>query len=208
MNQGSAEWFAARAGKVTSSAIKHVLANGKGGADSKTREKYRAQIVTERLTGESQEDSYENDAMRHGTEMEPFARAAYEAEHECFVDQVAFIDHPTVGDAGCSPDGLVGEYGGVEIKCPNTTTHIRWFIAGEVPAEHVKQMQWCMAVTGRQWWDFVSYDNRLPDSDLFLFVKRLQRDDKAIQEMEKAVVAFNDECDKLLRILNKEDEAA
>lgn len=207
IEQGSPEWFAMRAGKITASRIADVMAKGRGTTESATRSKYRAQIITERLTGVSQEDDYETEPMRRGKEMEPFARAAYEAEHGFLVEQVAFVDHPSLYMAGCSPDGLVAEDGGCEIKCPNTTTHVRWLIAGEVPAEHQKQMHWCMAVTGRKWWDFVSYDNRLPDPDLFLFTRRLARDEKVIADMEAAAREFNEECERLLRVLRHEEAA-
>lgn len=198
MEQGSLEWFAARAGKITASRIGDVMAKGKGNAESVTRAKYRAQIVAERLTGVSQEDGYETEAMRRGTEQEPFARAAYEADRSVLVDQVAFVVHPQIANAGCSPDGLIGADGGCEIKCPNTSTHIRWIIAGEVPAEHQKQMYWCMAVTGAKWWDFVSFDSRVPDDDLRLFVRRLPRDQSVIDAMEEAVREFDAECDSFL----------
>lgn len=205
--QGSPEWFALRAGKITASRIADVMANGKGSAESVTRAKYRAQIVAERITGVSQEDGYESDAMRRGTEQEPFARAAYEAEKSLMVDQVAFVVHPEIPNAGCSPDGLVGTDGGCEIKCPNTSTHIRWIIAGEVPAEHQKQMHWCMAVTGAQWWDFVSFDGRVPDEDLRLFVRRLPRDPKVIETMEAAVRKFDEECSGLVTVLRHKEAA-
>ena len=207
IEQGSAEWFAMRAGKITASRIADVMAKGKGTAESVTRAKYRAQVVAERLTGTSQEDGYESEAMRRGTEQEPFARAAYEAEKGVFVDQVAFVIHPAILNAGCSPDGRVGDEGGCEIKCPNTSTHIRWIIAGEVPAEHLKQMHWCMAVTGAQWWDFVSFDGRLPDEDLKLFVRRLPRDPNVIDAMEASVREFDAECSALVAILRHEQAA-
>lgn len=206
--QGSEQWFAMRAGKITASRIGDVMAKGKGAAESVTRAKYRAQIVAERLTGTSQEDEWESDAMRRGIEQEPFARAAYEAERNLLVDQVAFVVHPEIENSGCSPDGLVGGDGGCEIKCPNTSTHVRWLIAGEVPAEHVKQMQWCMAVTGREWWDFVSFDGRVPEEDLRLFVRRLQRDRATVDSMTEAVREFDAECSALVAILRHENTEA
>lgn len=196
IKQGTPEWFAMRVGKITASRIADVLAKGKNG-ESLTRAKYKAQIVAERLTGVSQEDGYESEAMRRGTEKEPVARMAYEAETGVFVDQVAFV---SVGSFGCSPDGLVGADGGIEIKCPNTATHIRWIADGKVPAEHQKQMMWCMAVTGRKWWDFVSFDDRVPD-DLRLFVRRLDYDADLTAEMRKAAHAFDAECEEMLAAL-------
>jgi putative phage-type endonuclease len=200
--QGSPEWLAMRAGKITASRIADVMAKGKGGAESAMRAKYRAQTVAERLTGLPQEEGYESDAMRRGTEKEPFARMAYEAERGVLVDQVYFVAHPEFPRFGCSPDGLVGDDGGIEIKCPYMATHIRWVVAGEVPPEHIKQMMWSMAVTGREWWDFVSFDDRAPD-DLRLFVRRLERDEKAIEEMLSAAKAFDVECEEMLAKLRE-----
>jgi hypothetical protein len=113
-----------------------------------------------------------------------------------FVDQVAFIDHPSIAQFGCSPDGLVAEDGLIEIKCGNTATHIDWMLDGKPPTKHIPQMQCQMAVTGRQWCDFVSFDTRLPD-DLQLFVVRLERDQEYIEAMEEEVKKFLSEVDEM-----------
>lgn len=195
MQQGSPEWFAARAGKATASRIADIMAKTKSGP-SASRANYCAQLVAERLTG-MVEEGYTNAAMQWGTEKEPFARAAYEFEQECDVIQVGFIDHPKIAMSGASPDGLVGDVGLLEIKCPNTATHIETLLSETVPQKYIVQMQWQMACTGREWCDFVSYDPRLPDS-LSLFYKRVPRDGVLIVQMEREVREFLEEVDALV----------
>lgn len=187
MEQRSEEWFSARLGKATASRIADVMARTKSGP-SASRANYAAQLVTERLTGERAE-SYTNAAMAWGTETEPLARAAYETAQYAVVDEVGFVDHPTIAMAGASPDGLVGSEGLIEIKCPNTATHIDTLLGGSVPGKYITQMQWQMACTGRKWCDFVSFDPRLP-GQLRLFVRRVERDDTAIADLEAGVSEF------------------
>jgi putative phage-type endonuclease len=187
IEQGSAEWLAIRLGKVTASRITDVLAKGKSG-EAATREDYRTELLVQRLTNEPGE-SFTNAAMEWGTQTEPMARIAYEAHANVFVEQVAFVDHPTIEWFGCSPDGLVGETGLLEIKCPASKNHLKYLLAGKPPAKYVPQMQCQMAVTGREWCDFVSYDPRLPE-DLQLFVVRLERDVSYIMAMEEEVDKF------------------
>jgi putative phage-type endonuclease len=187
IEQGSPEWLAIRLGKVTASRITDVLAKGKSG-EAATREDYRTELLVQRLTNEPGE-SFTNAAMEWGTQTEPMARIAYEAQANVFVEQVAFVDHPTIEWFGCSPDGLVGETGLVEIKCPASKNHLKYLLAGKPPAKYVPQMQCQMAVTGREWCDFVSYDPRLPE-DLQLFVVRLERDVSYIMAMEEEVDKF------------------
>jgi hypothetical protein len=135
--------------------------------------------------------------MQWGIDTEPFARAAYELQQDVMVETVGFATHPEIPRFGCSPDGLVGEDGLVEIKCPNTATHIEYLLAGTVPAEYQAQMLVEMACTGRQWVDFVSYDPRLP-AHLQLFVRRFLRDAARIAEIESKVVQFLEEVDRVL----------
>jgi putative phage-type endonuclease len=194
IEQGSAEWLAIRLGKVTASRIADVLAKGKSG-EAATREDYRTELVVQRLTNEPGE-SFTNAAMEWGTQTEPMARIAYEAHANVFVEQVAFVDHPTIEWFGCSPDGLVGETGLLEIKCPASKTHIKYLLGGKPPAKYVPQMQCQMAVTGREWCDFVSYDPRLPE-DLQLFVVRLERDVSYIMAMEEEVSKFLGEVSEM-----------
>lgn len=185
--QGSAEWHALRCGKVTASRVADVIARTKTGWGA-SRANYAAELIAERLTGVAAE-GFTNAAMQWGTDQEPNARMAYEFLHDVTVEQVAFVRHPTLEDAGASPDGLVGERGLLEIKCPNTATHIDTLIKHEIPAKYITQMMWQMACTGREWCDFVSYDPRLPES-MQLFVKRVQRDQDVIDELEREVLAF------------------
>jgi putative phage-type endonuclease len=201
--QGSDAWLRARAGLITASKIADVMSKGKGSAESLTRAKYRAQIIAERLTGEPQEDIYQSAAMIRGTEQEPFGRASYEALRGLLVDQVGIVLHPTIERAGASPDGLVDVDGGLELKCPNTTTHINNIVRATVPPEYVPQIQWGMACTGRAWWDFASYDNRLP-AHLSLFVVRVPRDDEFIALAEAAVRAFDAEVEEFIETHRKE----
>lgn len=186
--QGSPEWLEARAGKVTASRIADVLAKVKTG-EAAGRRDYRAQLVAEILTGRPQESGFTNDAMRWGTEQEPYARAAYECHAGVLVDQVGMVLHPSIERGAASPDGLVDPDGLVEIKCPNTATHLDYLLDGTVPARYQPQMLWQMACTGRDWCDFVSFDPRLPE-DLQLFVVRFQRDHARIDAMEAEVRAF------------------
>ena len=127
--------------------------------------------------------------MAWGTEQEPFAREAYEVTREVFVEEVGFIAHPTIAMAGASPDGLIGEHGLVEIKCPQSLTHVTTLRANEVPAKYLPQIYFQMACTGRAWCDFVSYDPRLP-ANCQLFVKLVERDHVKIAEIENEVEAF------------------
>lgn len=200
MEQRTDDWFAARIGKVTASRVADVVAKTKSGY-SASRDNYMAQLVCERLTGKPAE-SFSNAAMQWGTETEPLARAAYEAKIDVLVDEVGFIDHPSIVNSGASPDGLVGIDGLIEIKCPNTATHIDTLLSQTVPKKYADQIFWQMACTGRDWCDFVSYDPRLP-SDLQLFIKRIPRDDKYIQLLEAEVIEFLTEtAHKVAQLLN------
>jgi len=192
MEQGTEEWFTIRIGKVTASRVADVIAKTKTGY-SATRDNYMAQLVCERLTNQKGEN-FSNAAMQHGTDTEPLARAAYEAFQDILVDEVGFVPHPSIIMAGASPDGLVGTDGLLEIKCPNTATHIETLLSQSVPGKYNTQMQFQMACTGRQWCDFVSFDNRLPN-ELQLFVKRVPRDNEFIKQMEDEVVKFLNELD-------------
>ena len=203
IEQGTDEWFAIRIGKVTASRVADVIAKTKSGY-SASRDNYMAQLVCERLTGQKGE-SFTNAAMQHGTETEPLARLAYEVSQNVLVDQVGFVPHPTIKMAGASPDGLVGDNGLIEIKCPNTATHIETLLSESVPTKYYTQMQFQMACTEREWCDFVSFDNRLPQ-ELQLFVKRVPRDSMYIRLMEDEIVQFitelDDKINKLMKVKN------
>lgn len=187
VEQGSPEWKAMRNGKATASKMADIRAKTKSGWGA-SRTNYAAQLVAERLTGTPAE-SYTNAAMQWGIEQEPHARNAYEADTGALVSEVDFIDHPSIQMAGASPDGLVGEDGLVEFKCPNTATHIETLLSGDVDEKYRLQMLWQMACTGRKWCDFVSYDPRMPP-EMQLFIKRVERDDVAIAGLEKDVQQF------------------
>ena len=193
IEQGTDAWFQQRLGKVTASKIADIVAKTKSGY-STSRANYMAQLVVERLTG-VKADSFTNDAMEWGTQTEPLARAAYELKNGVMVDEVAMIGHPTIQLSGASPDSLVDEDGMIEIKCPNTATHLDTLLSGEADKRYTYQMQWQMACTGRKWNDFVSFDPRMPDN-LQLFIKRVERDDELIKELEAEVVKFLAEVDE------------
>jgi len=185
--QGSPEWHELRRGKVTASRVADIVARTKTGP-SALRSNYMAELIAERLSGTPAE-SFVSAAMQWGTDMEPQARAAYEFRTDAQVTQVGFVLHPNIDQAGASPDGLVNEDGLIEIKCPNTATHLETLLGQAVPAKYETQMQFQMACTGRQWCDFVSYDPRMPES-MRLFIKRVKRDDKRIKELEIEIAGF------------------
>jgi putative phage-type endonuclease len=192
MEQRTDDWFAARLGKVTASRVADVVAKTKSGY-SASRDNYMADLIVERLTGQKAA-GFSSAAMEWGVEQEPLARAAYSARTGELVEEVGFIDHPTVAMSGASPDGLVGE-GCVEFKCPNTATHLEYLLAGKPPEKYVTQMQWQMACTNRPWCDFVSYDSRLPEH-LQMLIVRVPRDVKRIAELEDEVRKFLAELDE------------
>lgn len=203
--QGSAEWLASRAGKVTASRVADVLAKIKTG-EAAARRDYKAQIVAEILTGRPQEDGYINAEMQFGIDTEPLARAAYEAATGELVEQVGLVVHPTIDRAAASPDGLVGVSGLVEIKCPKVATHLNYILDGVVPSKYQPQMLWQMACCGREWCDFVSFRPDLPP-ELQLFQVRFLRDEKRVAEMEAEVTAFLSEVDTLLAKLRERKAA-
>lgn len=203
IEQGTDAWKMLRCGKVTASRVADIIAKTKSGY-SASRDNYMAQLICERLTGTVAE-SFTNAAMQHGTETEPYARLAYEVNQNVLVDQVAFVPHPTIEMAGASPDGLVNTDGLLEIKAPQTATHIETLLTQSVPTKYFTQMQFQMACTGREWCDFVSFDNRLPE-ELQLFVKRVPRDDVYIRLIEAEIVQFlaelDDKINKLMKVKN------
>lgn len=199
MIQGSASWHAARCGKITASRVADVMARTKTGWGA-SRANYAAELIAERLT-QTTAQSFTNAAMQWGTDKEPEARSAYAFRYDVDVAEVGFVDHPEIAMSGASPDGLVGDLGLVEIKCPNTATHLDTLLSETVPAKYITQMQWQMACTGREWCDFASYDPRLPPS-MSLFVKRVPRDVSLILELETAVTEFIREIDEKVTALS------
>ena len=192
VEQGSPEWFQMRLGKVTASRVADILAKTKTGP-SASRQNYLIELAIQRTTGIIQE-SYSNSAMEWGTQTEPQARVAYEVATNNFVDKVAFIDHPSIKWFGCSPDGLVSDRGLLEIKCPNSATHWEYFKSKKPPQKYFIQMQAQIAVTNKDWCDFVSFDPRMPDSSQLLIV-RIDRDEAFIAEMEAEIKKFLDEVE-------------
>lgn len=198
MEQRSDAWHQARLGKATASRIAAIIAKNKDGKRAASRDNLAVELALERLTGQRQE-GFSNAAMAWGTETEPLARAAYEAHTGVLVEEVGFIDHPHIPMAGCSPDGLAAD-GLVEIKCPQPATHLKTLTAGKADSGYLPQMQWQMAVTGRAWCDFVSFDPRFPEKHQ-LFVCRVARDDLFIQTLEAEVLAFGYEVQAIVERL-------
>jgi len=197
MDQGTTEWFAARCGKVTASRVADIIAKTKTGY-STSRDNYMAQLVCERMTGKPAE-SFSNSAMQWGTDTEPFARAAYEAKVDILVTKVGFITHPTIAMSGASPDGLADK-GLVEIKCPNTATHIATLLDQKVPEKYITQMMWQMACTQRPWCDFVSFDPRMKEK-YQLFIKRINFDKQLVDSLENSVIQFLGDVDLKIKQL-------
>lgn len=198
IEQRTEEWHEQRLGKVTASRVADAVAKTKTGWGA-ARGTYLIQLVVERLTGEPV-SRFTSAAMEWGTAVEPEARAAYGLFKNCQVAEVGFVDHPTISMSGASPDGLVGGDGLVEVKCPNTATHIDTLLGEPIDPKYLKQMQWQMACTGRKWCDFVSFDPRLPE-DLQLHIQRVVRDDAAIKILEDDVRVFLAEVDAKIEAL-------
>lgn len=204
--QGTPEWLAARAGRFTASRMNDVCAKIAKG-EAATRRNYKVEIVVERLTGLPTPQGYVSPAMAWGTENEPFARAAYELKNDVMVEQVGFVLHPVMDFAGASPDGLVGNDGMVEIKCPNTATHLQYILDGVPPSDYRNQMTWEMVCSGREWCDFVSYDPRVPEH-LQLFVCRYQFNRDRALELETEVRTIDIEVQKILERLPQPEAVA
>lgn len=196
--QGTPEWHQQRLGKVTASRLADVIAKTKTGYGA-SRANYMAELLVERLTGVPAE-GYTNAAMQWGLDTEPAAKIAYSFMRDCEIAPAGFVNHPTIAMSGASPDGFVGDDGLVEIKCPNTSTHIDTLLGDAIPAKYLAQMQWQLACTGRKWCDFVSYDPRLPAS-MQLFVQRVTSDGNKIMELETEVGRFLVELDSKVAAL-------
>lgn len=194
IEQGSVEWHNQRLGKVTASRIKDVMARTKTGYGA-SRKNYMAELLCQRLTGR-REEGFVNAAMQRGTEQEPMARGMYEWLNSLLVMEAAFIGHPSIDMAGASPDGLVGDEGLIEIKCPNSATHIEFLRTGLIDPDYVLQMQFQMMCTGRKWCDFVSFDNRMPDELQYKCV-RVPFDEMKAAEIRREVVLFLADLDVL-----------
>lgn len=207
MEQRTDEWFAARCGKVTASRLADVMAKTKSGYAA-SRQNYMAELICQRLTGKSQE-GFSNAAMQRGTELEPVAREMYVLnQFDAHVTETGFIDHPTLKGFGASPDGLVNDDGLLEIKCPNTWTHLETLKTGQPARKYLLQMHAQMMCAGRNWCDFVSYDDRLPP-ELAYFETRVTLDSQLVEEITTEVQKFIGELEKEVEaILNRGKEAA
>lgn len=201
MEQRSTEWHEIRAGKVTGSGVKNVRAKVKSG-EAAGRRNYRMKLIMERILCKPLEDGYTNSYMERGVEQELVARARYEAEAGVLVDEVAWIPHPTIEGFGVSPDGLVGDEGMVEIKCPSMPVHIGYWLDGTPPAEYKDQMLAQLSCSQRKWVDFVSFDDRVAE-DMQLVIVRFEPLKKEIEDMEKEVVKFLEEVDQELIKINQ-----
>lgn len=201
MQQRSPEWYAARCGKVTASRVSDVMAKGRGNAPSASRATYMGQLAAERLSGRVA-DSFTSAAMDHGTEQEPQARIAYEFLRDVEVVEVGSIDHPTIPMFSASPDGLIGDDGLIEIKCPNSATHIRTLLGSPIDRKYLLQMQVQMACTGRLYCDFVSFDPRMP-AEMGMHIERIARDPLLIVDIETEVSAFLAELDAMVSDLRR-----
>jgi len=205
VEQGTPEWHALRCGKATASRVADIMRKTKGGV-SASRERYMGELIAERLAGQPTQ-GFKSAEMERGNEVEADARSTYAFFHMVKLTPIDFIDHPRIAMAGASPDHLVGDDGLVEFKCPATHTHVSTLLSEKIDADYLTQMQWQMACTGRAWCDFVSFDPRLPQ-DLQLFVKRVERDDARIAELEAAVREFLAEVDAKIAALTKLRAAA
>ena len=187
-------------GWVGASRINDIMAKGRGGSEAVTRKNYKAELIAMRLTGERQE-SYTSPAMLWGIENEPNAKRAFEFLKDVIIVDTPFVPHPDIDWAGASPDGLVGDDETVEIKCPNTATHIDYLLSGVAPTAYIKQIQWQLCVTGRKRCNFISYDPRMP-IDLQLFHVVVERDEKLISEIADAVKLFLYEIENTIKALH------
>lgn len=199
--QGTDDWRAARCGKVTASRMDCVLSKIRTG-EAAARRDYRCQLVAEILSGVPQDDDYVSQAMQHGIDYESMARSVYEVASDVLVEEVGFIRHPHIQRSGASCDGLVGADGVVEFKCPKTATHLQYLMDGVLPSKHEPQVMWQLACTGRKWAEFASYDPRLP-TKLQLFRVRVERNNTRIAELEREVIAFLFDLDKMLETISR-----
>jgi len=194
IQQGSDEWLELRLGKITASRLADVMSKGRGNAPSKTKASYMLQLAAEKLTGKP-EDSFSNKYMEWGNECEPQARSMYEFDSGNDVEEVAFVEHDEW--FGVSPDGLVGDNGLLEIKCPKTTTQIERYLAGVFPPAYKAQVQGQLLATGREWCDFVSFDPRITGEASY-FCVRVERDEDYLKELSAGILAFKDELIEML----------
>ena len=195
IEQQTPEWYEVKIGKVGASRLSDVMAEGKNGKPSATRANYMYELLTARLTGEYQQ-TYQSPEMLRGIELEAEARRQYEIVTFNEVKKIGWIAHPEIDMCGCSPDGLVDDDGLIEIKCPNTKTHLETVLHGKIARSYMLQMQWQMECSGREWCDFVSYDPRLPEN-IQMCIIRVDKKQEVIDSIKTAVQAFLSELAEL-----------
>ncbi len=187
--QPTRKWIECRLGRITASRFGDIMAyskaKGKETVELKCRSDYRMELIAERLTGQLSQRFVTNE-MKWGSEMEEYARAAYETAYSVLVQPVGFCLHPTMDFSGASPDGWVGDNKIIEIKCPTTATYLGWRKSREVPQEYVDQILWNMVCGERFEADFIGYDPRLP-AHLQLLVVPVQYDEGRVALLEAEV---------------------
>jgi putative phage-type endonuclease len=198
--QGTDEWLRLRLGKITASRMADVMAKTKSGP-SASRKNYMMELICEKLSGESVE-FYKNAAMQRGNDLEPVARGAYEADKGLFVVEEGLVDHPQIKGLAASPDGLVGDDGLLEIKCPNTATHLDFLKTSKIPSKYILQMHTQMICTGRNWCDFVSYDDRLQGLEYKCIRVYLDKQiaNHIIEEVNLFIENMNDELTEIEKL--------
>ena len=201
LEQRTDEWFEARLGMVTASRISEVVGKTSSGGYSSSRANYMTDLILEKITGK-QVEKFSSQAMEWGTEKENDALNVYGFHSSNNVNLCGFIRHNEIDGAGASPDGLIGEEGLVEIKCPNSATHLKTLLNGKIAKKYILQMQFQMACTGRKWCDFVSYDPRF-EGNMTIFIKKVDRDDKLIDGLNKEVLLFINEMDEKIKKLKE-----
>lgn len=199
--QNTPEWHQARAGRCTGSRIADVTAKTKTGV-SAVRATYLGELVAERLAGFQSGDGYKSPAMKWGSDNEELACATYGFMYDCEPKKIGFVLHPKWDDAGASPDRLINNDGLIQVKCPNSITHITSLRGGAIDGKYLKQMQWEMLCAERSYCDFVSFDPRFPP-EMQLYVQRVHRDDRLIAELEQEVRVFLDEVESTVAELRK-----
>jgi putative phage-type endonuclease len=202
IEQGSDAWFLMKLGKISGSRISDLLTEGRGGKESLTKKKYRNELIRERLTGK-RIPSFKTALMNRGIDLEPLARSAYEHKFQKMVDQIAFVDHPTIEMAGCSPDGLIDSDGLLEIKCPSPENHLDNYLNDGIQLDqYYDQVQWQLVCTQRNWCHLISFDPEMPDY-LQIYCKYITLDEEWKQRAESAVIAFNAEIETTLTQLKE-----
>lgn len=201
-DQGSPEWFAARAGVITASKFADAVGRLKNGSPSQASKDYAYKVAVEIIFGETTEDTYQTFEMRRGTELEPMARMAYERATGRLAEESGLV---LTEDRrfGYSTDGFVDADGMIEIKCPNSARKIVEIWEGSDLSEYMHQIQGGMWITGRKWCDFIMYAPQLAPVGKQLYVDRIERDDDFIEQMEIELMQFKAHVDNHVENLKR-----